>query len=291
MANILKTGLIPISAPIKYKENYRLNDTNVGSFISLDGYRKFFNPGIGLSLASPSSDPVTSSSILNNNTSQDNLGTLLENFPGAAGVAFIFYLNTTNPVGDPIAGFVNRTASINNIKQFGLVGINSIISDGSVRILNVLQDASYTFTFSATGNVQMSTNSAFNMEFGFYMNINGTETLMMPNTVGVNSVFVGGDVSNRSTYTFNFPTFTKTVNLRVGDYVQIYGKGIGAKPRMSVAAILDTTQLIKTKSITTAPTQTTFTNPLDITDFKTSSINYYGSNRDTLMIVGNKLTS
>lgn len=290
-SQIINSGLTPAFNDPTYKEFYRINDNNIGKYISMIGSKDFYNPGIGLSLSTPITGPTTTTLKLTN-LSSDNSGFSLITSASGGDTAMFYIFNTMNPQGDLIPGFVNAPTQIINGSNLGpLTNIQSVVSQGNHRILNVLQDGSYTFTFTAAGTVSQTSDRNFFFQFAFYLNINGNETILHNNFVQTQSTFVGGQTEYAAVLNFNFPIFSQTFQLKVGDWVQIYGKSIANVSSLSCNVSLNSSVITISQTIANAPTQTVFTNPLNIPNLNLTGITYYGAARDTLILQGNKLTS
>ena len=284
ITEIQETGLIPLSTAV-FATNYQISDNTVGKYISLNGARKFYAPGIGLQLSAPNNTPVNNTLRYDNITTVTNSASSLLNAPYGSNNSAFFIFDTLNPVGDTINGTVKNPIAINNWGVANLANIHAIVAPGNTRILNVMENATFKFTFSVVGTIQTSGNHGqFNMTTGFYFNINGNETLVGSE---VNTSSNGnGSLANQD---FVIENFTLTQNLKVGDYVQLYGKILIDNSVNNCLFVVRSSELVIEETISTVPTQTTFTNPLGITDFNISSINLYGANRDTLMLQGTKL--
>ena len=292
MSQIILQGLIPISTPSpNYAFNYTISDAGSGKFISLIGARKFYNPGIDLTLASPTS-AATSTTLTMINQSNNTTGSILMHSNSGGDSAFVGYPDSSNPTGDIIPGFINRTTKIVEYSNSApnLTNENSVHPDPTIRLMNVLSPGQYQFKCNGSGTTQWSSTKNFNFSFVWCMNISGQEILLNP-IMNVVTQHVGGqaDYLGIGNWSVNF---TSTIfNLNVGDYIQLYCKSIGAVGGATGSFNITTLEFDIILSSLQPPTQTTFSNPLGLTDFNTSSINFYGGGRDTLILQGTKLTN
>ncbi len=288
MAEIRKSGLIPVSTGT-YATNYNLGDDIVGKYISLNGIRKFYNPGTDLTLAAPNTDAVESSLITTYIFNDSIPGKILQS--GSNGNTGFFYLfNTLSPFGDSIPGTLGEASQIIDYSVPGISNLNSIVSQGNHRVINILTPGEYTFTFTAYGRILQVTTNPFHFDFAYYLNINGNETIVSESIKRADGVYVGGSTGYRANLDYSLPKFSQKFTLKTGDYVQLYGKGIADNKKVACQVDVNGT-FTMSLGTTTSPAQTTFTNPLNIADFKTNSINLYGADRDTLVLQGTKLTN
>jgi len=291
MTNTLNTGLIPTSSP-NYAPDYTLGDTTIGKYISLNGARKFYNPGIGLTLSSPNSGATTNVSTMITSSPNSNVGLLMKSNSGGD-TAFVGYPDSMTVTGDIIPGFINRTVQIVEYSNSGghLLDSSSVHPDPSIRIMNILTPGQYVFKVNGSGISQWTSSKNFNFDFGWYINISGQEVSVAPIKDAV-TTHVGGQADYLAEVDWVISGYTSPIyTLNTGDYLQFYCKSIGAIPGATGGFKITNLELDIQLTTTASPTQSTFSNSLNIADFKTSSINLYGGNRDTLVIQGTKLTN
>ena len=292
MAEILKTGLIPASNAVVYKENFKISDSPVGKYVSLTEFKKFHNPGTGLDLSTPSTEVIV---VSNEFKSVDQSA----NASGSAGsysaVSFLFF-PTNTVIVDNLSGAGKKNIGVETI---GLPAgtvldkpavFNTTNSGGE--LIKAQVAGTYVISFSSNGSVTNSvSNGSFTAWIQFFVRVKGVETAL----TGVVSYFSPGGKA-RPQYASNSFTvnYSGTVNLGIGDTVEVYGKSSqqgynGANHNCNFSSS-NTTLSVKMDS-TSGPTQTYFSNPQNIPQMNIKSINYYGNAKDTLKLIGNKLTS
>lgn len=216
--NIKKQGLIPKATGMVYETNYQISDDTIGKFISLNGARTFYSPGIAETLETPQTGTQTLTS-----ATTVNVQALLE--PGNNQLTFVVYLDNK----------VNTNLTVNVYSNFTLIqggqtGTNGGTSPQAVQIPSGSTFGSVTIPFFSSLGTQ----------------ITNIQTIIM--SVSPQPTFVNNPNDNSR------GSFTATVTYTVS-----------------------------------VPSQ--FSNPLNISDFNISTINFYGANRDTLILQGTKLTS
>lgn len=310
MAEIEKKGIIPASNAVLYKDNLKISDDNIGKYISLSNYKKFHNIGIGLDLSSPNTNTTTISKnfIVNKNRYHEQH---LPYGPAYGSLAGYITYDITSPAVNDIQGINLSNVGV-NILAWPDIGktnynINTInVPTNGGKILTVAQSGKYVFNFKVNGDLRFYRNGNKNngmrnitiaTDFKVNSNITNIQTnSLFPNTSAGIYIFD----SRNSPLTYNVD-FTKTVDLVQGDTVQIYSRLfiINANESNNKNEDLDLHAEIRynnfsltvNQEMVTGPSQTYFTNPQGIVDFNTKGINYYGNNRDTLKLIGNKLTS
>lgn len=302
MGEIVKTGLIPVSNALVYQENIRISDSTVGKYISLNDYKTFYCSGIGLDLSAPNTTSVvTQKSFL---SIKDRFYQQYMNTTGKDGqfAAFLVYDNRT-PTTNDISGSVLNDTTL--IQVNGLTSIDSLTYSGSnPRILNVNESGNYTFTFSLQGQMVFKSDNntkPYNTIYlKTYLNISGTEYLI--NDISYRQLTRGIYIYDNTPSPFIFSiNYTKSLDLVQGQYAQIYSKifvnnAVEADTKYkdlhlhAYINLKSQTMGIDFQSVS-GPSQTYYTNPNNITSLNNKSINYYGNSRDTLKLIGNKLTS
>lgn len=292
MAEIRKSGLIPSSTGT-YATNYNLSDDLVGKYLSLSGARKFYNPGTDLSLSSPSSGATTNTiSAISSSTPSHQGAVIKSNTNGDT--AFVGYPDTSWG-GDSIPGLVTRgyIYEDHSNSEGHLLNEDSVHPQaGTTKVINILTPGTYVFKCIGSGDSEWSTTQDFNFDFVWCLNVNGIELNMTPILGQAHAAHVGGGVGwlGKLFWTIDnyvSPAFT----LNTGDYVQMYCKSIAAYKQLSATYTVNNLALTVELTTSAPPSQSTFTNPLNIADFKTNSINLYGGGRDTLVLQGTKLTN
>lgn len=211
---IKKTGAFPAVSVI-YEKTYTISDIVVGKFISLSGAKKFYNPGIGLTLQSPSSGTTTV-------TVPDTVTLTTFAFPsGPNSITIGASINDTFSFPLTVKAYLNYLINGSN----GGTAIQTLVIAAGQSSINITI-SSFTPTNQITNITPVITNI-----------LNGTTTL---------------------DWDYGTTNATATIN---------------------------------TTSTQTVPVAGAFTNTLNIPAFKISSINFYGADRDTLILKASKLTS
>jgi len=310
MGEIKKSGLIPKNDSLIYKENFRLSDDSVAKYISLDGYKKFYNPGIGLDLSSPNGSIASNKLYQVDQVESETVSKSLVPISGnhyntggsVTGTKYWITLDNQNPIIDQISGVKFNALEITSSQQG--------------RILNVQESGNYTIKYSGNMKLSMTSLKSFKAFMEFYLNVNGTliplfpmstkdysDTLgfVGPNTqltiLGDTGGLLSGNQLTENGYDFDSVldnllfNYSGSFYIPVGGYVELYGLvNYGGTKNGNFTMELYNYQLSISLE-TDSTVSSIYTNPLNIATMKNKSINYYGLSRDTLKLIGNKLTS
>lgn len=276
MSEIRKSGKIPTSTSV-YEEDYKISDSFSGKYISLKGYKEFYNPGIGLELSAPTDVQVGGVS--------EKYESKVTTYTNSQSYSNLNKRFITTPIGVAIT---NQISGIPSTAR-ALAQTDS----KPLPFFKAPKDGEYTFTFLAKGSFNISASSNPTTIIGDFLCYFGyaghQETILTKRGLLPTS----SEVVRTSSGAFDSGIVVYKKSLLLNDVVEIWGELFAYGTTTSTEYTLDFTDFSVNIDYAQPAASATgsFKNSLNILDFNNKKIRLYGAERDTLILKGNKLTS